>query len=339
MIGISVYLNDLDYNYIESAYENGVRDIFTSFKIIEEDYVKLSSTAYELINYCQQKKINLIADVDEKTVERFNLSTLKDFKNIGLSSIRIDGGITNSEIAQLSSLFKLYLNASDIKKTGIEEQIDFGLKVENCVAMHNFYPLENTGLSCDYFIEKNNIIKQYGIKIAAFIPGNEKLRGPVYNGLPTLERDRGSRPFVAYLKMMEMVDQVFIGDNEISNQELTLIKQLPVINMTTELFDAAKLANIEHIIRPDFNSHVIRISNRNLTAPNEKGYISKLVMGAITIENEHAIERYQGEVQVVKKESPSNRSKTVIGYISTYDLPILELIKPEHKIIFRIKHD
>lgn len=339
MIGISVYLNDLNYAYIDSAYTHGVREIFTSFKMIEEDYEQLLPAARELIKYCNQRQINLIADVDERSATRFGLQSLAEFQTIGLNHIRIDGGVSNQEIAELSKQFTIYLNASDIKSKDIEEQTNYGLKVENCVAMHNFYPLEKTGLCVDYFNQSNQMIKSFGIKVLAFIPGDQKLRGPVFNGLPSLERDRGSRPFVAYLKMKELVDQVFIGDNQISDNELRLIDDEGVIELMVDMFTTSDLCDQQLVIRPDLNTSLIRVTDRKIISPNAKGYIYELAPGAITVENKNAIERYQGEVQIIKSPCPSDRTKTVIGYVSTIDLPLLELIKPEHKIKFRNRYD
>lgn len=338
MIGISVYLNDVNYSYIEMAEQCGVQQIFTSFKMIEEDYDSLLPAAKELINYCNEHQLSLIADVDERSAMRFGLQSLADFKTIGLNNIRIDGGVSNREIANLSEEFIVYLNASDVKGAEIEEQIQLGLKVDNCVAMHNFYPLENTGLSLEYFKQTNQMIKSYGLKVLAFIPGNSKLRAPVYNGLPTLERDRGSRPLVAYLKMEQLVDQVFIGDNEISGDELRMINNRGVIELNAEFYTDNKISDIELSIRPDHNNKLIRVTDRKLLSAASEGYIYTQAVGAITIQNLNAIDRYQGEIQIIKGKLPSSSSKTVIGYVSAQDLPLLQLIRPQHKIIFRTRN-
>lgn len=339
MIGISVYLNEINYPYLSTTSKYGVTQIFTSFKMVEENYESLLTNANELIEFCIQNNLELIPDVDEKSAERFGLNSLSEFKTLGINRIRIDGGVDNQEIANLSKMFIIYLNASDIKKRDIKELISYGLVIENCVAMHNFYPLENSGLSLEYFVETNKMIKSFGLQVLAFIPGNLKLRGPVFNGLPTLERDRGSRPIVAYLKMKDLVDQIFIGDNEISEDELRLISNPRIIELEVDFFDENNLIDKEHVIRPDMNSTMIRISDRKLISPEAHGYIYDLTKGVITVENKKAIERYQGEIQISKSVNLSNRAKTVIGYVNTFDLPLLDLIKPEHKIKFRKKND
>lgn len=339
MIGISVYLNDVDYSYLEMAVDNGVKEIFTSFKMIEEDYQRLLPSAKDLIEYCNQNQLTLIADVDEQSACRFGLKTIYEFKTIGLTNIRIDGGLSNHEIAGLSQDFTVYLNASDIKEVDIEEQIKSGLNVNKCVAMHNFYPLESTGLSLEYFIQTNTMIRSYGIQVLAFIAGNEKLRGPVFNGLPTLERDRGSRPLVAYLQMAELVDRVFIGDNQICKEELELINNIDTIELRVKFYEECDIYDKELIIRPDYNDTLIRITDRKMLKADTAGYIYQQSIGAIIIQNTNAISRYQGEIQIIKGTLPSDGKKTVIGYVDTADIPLLKLIKPIHKIKFRNAND
>ena len=48
----------------------------------------------------------------------------------------------------------------------------------------------------------------------AFIPGDGEKRGPLYEGLPTLEKHRYMRPLEAYLELVQDcgVDKVLIGD-------------------------------------------------------------------------------------------------------------------------------
>ncbi len=344
MIGISVYLNNINYDYLNEVKNIGVNNIFSSFKMIEENYEILYPRALELIKYCNEHNINLIVDVDEKSAQRFNLKTIFDFKELGINHIRVDGGISNKEIAKLSNQCTVYLNASDISKNQLEELIKYDVNVQNCYAMHNFYPLQYTGLEQNYFKEINSLINSYGIEVIAFIPGDRKLRGPVYNGLPTLEHHRGERPFVCYLQMQELgVDNVFIGDNEASLKELALIVKEDIIELEVDMItniDYNNVLNTKHTIRPDYNSHVIRISNRSILKEKDSNNVFKLVKGAITIENENAIERYIGEVQIIKKSLDiSINSKTVIGYIKLADLPLLNLIKPHHKIRLKEKDD
>src|SRR5699024_11291014 len=57
-------------------------------------------------------------------------------------------------------------------------------------AWHNYYPRPETGLDKLEFINMNKWLKEKGITVMAFVPGEGDLRGPLFEGLPTLEDHR-----------------------------------------------------------------------------------------------------------------------------------------------------
>ena len=89
----------------------------------------------------------------------------------------------------------------------------FGNSTYGVLAIHNFYPRKDTGLDREFFNERNKILKENNIKIAAFITGDELLRGPVYEGLPTLEDCRNKLPYIQYLSIRKEVDLVVVGES------------------------------------------------------------------------------------------------------------------------------
>src|SRR5690625_6560189 len=56
----------------------------------------------------------------------------------------------------------------------------------------------------------------------AFTPGDGKLRGPLYEGLPTLEEHRNMSPFSSFLDLVEnnFVDKVLVGDVKVKDESL-----------------------------------------------------------------------------------------------------------------------
>lgn len=52
----------------------------------------------------------------------------------------------------------------------------------------------DTGISRQFFRKQTQMFKQYGLKVQAFFAGNENLRGPLHEGLPTLEYQRNYDP-------------------------------------------------------------------------------------------------------------------------------------------------
>ena len=57
----------------------------------------------------------------------------------------------------------------------------------------------------------------------AFIPGDADLRGPLYEGLPTLEDHRHSAPFDAHLDLITncSVEKVLVGDLNLTEKTLS----------------------------------------------------------------------------------------------------------------------
>ena len=75
--------------------------------------------------------------------------------------------------------------------------IENGIDCERLIAWHNFYPRRETGLDEHFFDKQTALFKQYSIPVCAFIPGIGENRGPLFEGLPTLESHRDVHPFTA----------------------------------------------------------------------------------------------------------------------------------------------
>lgn len=67
-----------------------------------------------------------------------------------------------------------------------------------------YYPRPETGLAKNYFCEQNVFLRAHGLKINAFIAGDKNLRYPLYQGLPTLEKQRYLDPLVAWVELKNL---------------------------------------------------------------------------------------------------------------------------------------
>ena len=88
-------------------------------------------------------------------------------------------------------------------------------------ACHNFYPKPYTGLALEDIARVNLRLAALGFEIMAFVPGDANVRGPVFEGLPTVETQRGRASKVA-LNMLELAhgadcDIVLVGDPDLSD--------------------------------------------------------------------------------------------------------------------------
>lgn len=82
------------------------------------------------------------------------------------------------------------LNASALTEDQLETLDRQGVDLGRVSALHNFYPHPHTGLSEEYLLRQNRLFHRYGIPVGAFAASQAGKRGPLREGLPTLEQDR-----------------------------------------------------------------------------------------------------------------------------------------------------
>ena len=242
-------------------------------------------------------------------------------KRFAIDVVRIDFGFTDEEIMEASEYTEVCLNASTITK-------EFALKLKETgktfYAMHNFYPRQDTGIDEEQFREINTFLKAYGFIIQVFIPGDENLRGPIFEGLPTLEKHRDELPYVAFVDLVlnHDMNEIFIGDGFITEEQASKIYQVIHEDLYTIPADLEvnheNLYNEVFTIRADSPKNVIRFQeSREYGTPGE--FIEpentvKRKAGQITTDNK-TYKRYSGEIQILKKKLPEDSRINVIGRV------------------------
>lgn len=352
MLGISIYLSkeqkEKNHQLIQTAKAKGFQSIFTSLHIPEDD----PSTYKELLQVLGQQAINngmeLMADISPKSLAYLGLeySTVTELVNWGVSGLRIDYGISEKQIADLSQKMKIALNASTISEEFLKTLKHYGLRTENVEAWHNFYPRPETGLSKSYLREKNQWIKSFGITTMAFIPGDDEKRGPLFKGLPTLEKHREMNPLHAYIELTEScyVDKVLVGDISSSKEtmeKLSFAKEYIPLRYKTDIKDEILLKSVEevHTNREDPARDVIRSMESRLYGRfGDKKLLPintiERFRGSITIDNV-LYGRYAGEMQITLSDLPSDAKVNVVGQVVDEDLSLLSFIGAGRK--FKLK--
>ncbi|MET3196673.1 MupG family TIM beta-alpha barrel fold protein [Gottfriedia sp. OAE603] len=343
MLGISIYLSkdhiEKNLQLIQSAKASGFQSIFTSLHIPEDD----PSTYKELLQLLGQQakdhQMELIADISPKSLSYLglNYSSVTELVNWGVAGLRVDYGLSEKQISELSKKMKVALNASTITEEFLETLLQNDLCIENVEAWHNFYPRPETGLSKRYLIEKNRWLKKCGITTMAFIPGDSEKRGPLYKGLPTLEKHRETIPLHAYFELIKScyVDKVLVGDISLMKEtmeNLALAKDYIPLRYKPDLSEQTLLKSIEeiHTNREDPARDVIRSMESRLYG--RFGHVKLLpnntidrVRGSITIDNE-LYGRYAGEMQITLTNLPSDPKVNVVGKVIDEDLQLLSYI-------------
>lgn len=331
MIGISFYLQDQDAEkQILHAANSGVKRAFTSLHIPEEkgDLVQRMSVLLKLAN---RHNIEIHADVSLKTLDHLAINNFEDLSAFGIKGIRLDDGFDYETIHALAGVFSLSLNASTLTEKELQTILESGISPDGLIAWHNFYPRRETGLDEEFFHKRNELFKKYGIHIAAFIPGLGTKRGPLYDGLPTLEKHRYIDSYAAGVEMLAYVNEVFIGDPGTDNELLEKLSVYKNQNILIINVKSTKLSSGIYQLRPDLSRDVHRfVDTRTSSGIIAENTINRKI-GMITMDNDE-YGRYRGEMQICRRDLDSDNRVNVIGQVEEKDLPLLDLAQPGQKI-------
>lgn len=335
MIGISVYTGmgdsiEENLSYIEMAYSYGVKTVFTSLHIPEANENIYLETE-KILSKTKELGMQVIADISKGFVDKF------DLKAYNIYALRLDFGFSIEELVRFTKEypFKIQINGSTISREYLLKLKEMGANFDNIEVGHNYYPRRETGISYDLLLERNKVFKEFNLRIMAFIPSRGGKRGPIYEGLPTLECHRDINPIVAAQHLLQAdVDLVVIGDPFALEAE---IKKLSDISKTfyTLPFKAINISEGErsiltgiHTNRMDPGEHVIRSqearSKKTLPIINKNTLERKKYF--VTIDNEGYL-RYEGELQITRKDIIADKRVNVIGDATEAAL-LIDLIKP-----------
>lgn len=335
MHGISVFagmgytLSD-NLNYMEEASRRGLKKVFTSLHIPEAGSSLLTEIR-AILKKAKELDMELIVDVSKKYMD------LVDWNDFNIHALRLDFGFTDEEICQLSKdrRFRIQLNASTITEENMENLLSLGLDTGNIEVCHNYYPRNDTGISFDFLKERNGYFHSLGMTTMAFIPSLTGKRGPIYEGLPTVEEHRSLLPLVsAQHLVLGGTDLVLFGDAFASTEEMDSLSgltegvmRIPLVLEEVSEEELRILSGLHHN-RKDPASYVIRSEEarpKKKSAVLPRGTFERTVY-SVTMDNEEYL-RYAGELQIVKKDLPADSRINVIGHAGEGAL-LIDLLGP-----------
>lgn len=349
MLGFSVYLGRdltaIDYNYLITMRNAGFDTIFTSLQIPEEDPSKVLARLKELTKWCQNLDLEVLADVSEDSLKNMgvDVADVGQVQALNLTGLRIDDGIAMNIVAKLSKSMPIALNASTITDEQLTQLKEYNAAFSHLQAWHNFYPRPETGLDSQWFKEKNDWLKQYDFEIAAFVPGDGELRGPIFAGLPTLEKHRYQNPLADALELKQLgCDHVFIGDASLKSSTIDSFTNYLKKNAITLHLDedVEELTTNTWHNHPDAARDMIRLvesRSRQLFNIEPIAAVSR-PMGSVTCDNDKYL-RYKGEVEITKRDLPADEKVNVLTHINPEDLQLLNYVDSGRQIIFVKKED
>jgi len=307
--------------------------VFLSLHISEEFDDSFCQRAEEACHALADMGYRIIADVSVKTVARFGYTDLTELaEKLRLWALRIDYGFSREEIIAMAEKMPIVLNASTTTR---EDAQAIAAKGKCVMAMHNFYPRPETGLDEDYLRETTSMLRQAGLKVLAFIPGDTQKRGPVFEGLPTLEAHRNVIPSAAFadLALNYDLEEIFVGDPGISQKEADRIHRFcaeGILSIPCEIHE-----NWQHLYdrvftcRTDSPKWLIRFQESRVYScqgqTTEPHSCAERKRGCLTIDNLR-YGRYSGEIMLIRSDLPADDRVNVIGHVPENALLLLDLI-------------
>ncbi|MGY3766037.1 MupG family TIM beta-alpha barrel fold protein [Vagococcus vulneris] len=341
MNGFSIFLSsDIDVSveqYIHRMKKSGFSGVFTSLHIPEDNPQFLKSRLKKLGNITKKENLTLMADISSTTIDLLNLKTIEDYQSLqelGLTGLRIDYGIAPNLISELSHIFTVGLNASTMTEADYKYLLENNADFDNIEYWHNYYPRPETGLGKHDFIKKNTWLKSLNGEIVAFVAGDNHRRGPLYEGLPTLEKHRNNHPLASCLELQKEchVDKVYVGDSGLSSKTIEQFEDyyyhqrvLLEVDLLTSSYSDLVLGS--HTNRFDSSRDVIRSQSARFKKIPHIPQLNNIErsIGSVTLDN-YLYGRYQGEFQLVKKDLTASPRVNVMGKICCTDLPLLSFI-------------
>ena len=307
--------------------------VFLSLHISEEFDASFCARAEEACHALADMGYRIIADVSVKTVAQFGCTDLTELaEKLRLWALRIDYGFSVSEIQAMAEKMPIVLNAST---TTVEDARAIAAKGGCVMAMHNFYPRPETGLDEDYFREITESLRQAGLKVLAFIPGDARKRGPVFECLPTLEAHRHILPSAAFadLALNYGLEAIFVGDPGISRKEIDRIDRFcreGILSIPCEIQeDWQYLYDQVFTCRMDSPKRLVRFQESRIYScqgpTTEPANCVPRTRGSLTIDNLR-YGRYSGEIMLIRSDLPADDRVNVIGHVPENALLLLDLI-------------
>lgn len=345
-LGYCVYVSTFEkQKEFLGALENKDTYIFTSLHIVEElnkDYIEQVES---MLKWICEEGFKVIGDVSKRTLEIFEEKDIVLLaKRLGLHMIRIDYGFTDEEILEIAKSFPVAFNASTVD-IGLAKQLKVISK--DSFAIHNYYPRAYTGLSQNQFDHINKRLETEAIQVVGFIPNYKKSRGPIYEGLPTLESQRYLPAAISYFEMINSFTMEFIllsdlGLEPLDQKIIEYYEKTEIIAIPCQLEQSFECLYEEvFTIRIDSPECAYRLQESREFFAQVKSILPsnriERLKGSITCDNKE-YGRYSGEVQILREGLPQDNRVNVIGYVERDYLALTQYIKNGQRIKFITKN-
>ncbi len=339
---------------MEQASAAGLKRLFTSLQIPESDPEQLQHDLRRLLAAARKLDFEIISDVSPTTLQLLDMKEFNplSFRLLGITTLRLDNGFSPADIARLTHThgLKIQLNASTLTPSSLAAIMEAKADPQHLDAMHNFYPRRGTGLSQELIARRNLILHRLGIRVGAFVPSQHHHRGPLSEGLPTLEEHRDMPVGLAARHLVALgIDSVFIGDSLPGSDEiqaLASVSEQPgevCLNARLLTDDETARSLLQHtftsridaardVVRAQESRRLLREAGKHIAPDNRPRTMRPT--GAITIDSS-AYGRYEGELQIIRVPQPAEPRTNIVAMIDEDEINLIQYITPGRKFSFR----
>lgn len=335
--------------FLREALHRGCRLVMTSLHLPEMDLDRVRGECVAVAAETRAAGAFFFADISGRTLAHFS-STPRDLRRLarlGLDGVRPDYGFEADELAwiALGGQLALVMNATDVRQATLETLAARSCPLAGAWAIHNYFPRPETGISLKRLIATARDLRPYGVRIGAFVASRHVRRGPVCEGLPTIEDFRlapcGDAAQVLFAS--HAVDAVMLGDPSLDAAELADLQAatgrdvVQIRARRTGVPSEAERQVMEAIHTCwGLSDALVRTGNPALAsaagpvAPRD--VVARPAYG-ITIDNEQ-YPRFAGTLHVTRQDLPADARVNLVGVIEPADQPLVELLEPEDQFRF-----
>jgi len=322
-LGASGYLAhaDLAPASFAAAADAGATLAFTSLQIPEDDPSSARSVAAAVVGAAASSGLAVVADVSPDTARLLGDSPWELLRSIGVARVRIDSGFSESSVLAIARVLPIALNASTLRAADLAPFADVDVEL-----VHNFYPREWTGSALSSVVSSVDLAHSFGWRAGAFIAGDSVRRGPLAEGLPTVEAHRGLSPLAQAVALVDAgVDDVYVGDPALTERSWSRLGS----------FAREGVVVLDGVAAPGVDADVsaaLAVPDRNRVDPAEalirlEGSRARFAglplphvggqprpAGSVTVQLP-AAGRYCGEVAVTLRDLPGDERVAVVGWV------------------------
>ena len=303
------------------GFENTADDITDDFKNLFKRTRELGLKMHVDINDVMFKRLGCTLD---------NLQPLKD---LFIDVIRIDGGFSYEEIAQLTHNPQgIVIEDNTYAPDRNELRIATMKRLANLKqyrACHNFFPRNDTGLPFEDVVKIAQGFQAAGIGCGAFIASMDSpndLNAAGF-GVPTVEEHRTTPAHIAFseLRNTGAFDAILFGDSWPSDDELKAVSRVAQqdfveleVWLDADLGPALRKVLTETLLfaRSDQPPHVVRATRTRKKVPVPPHNTVNRPAFCLTVDNER-LNRYEGELQICLKDLPFDPAVNVVGQVKS----------------------